>query len=442
MIFNKQSLRPAADRENKYPHWGIILVLALNLLTPFVSPYLPYLAMALCVLRVIRYDERVFATDYSVLITVSMLFRTTGGMSLLIYLCLFADVWYFIRRGIRGEAPVVLVVLLANYLLLRMQMNFADFALCFGQLFLLRILLPEQDAHSAKRTIKAFSLALILTSVYALIFRENSRIVAIRGTEAPAFFGSSIIRFYGLFKDPNYFSLLLITSVAGMMKLKDSKAIGWPFFLVGSGLLIVFGILTISKTFFLMLLLLIVLYLVWQFWNKKILRGVFMTGGVALAVAALLLSDNSPFATVLDRITSATNLDELTTGRSDVFGAYLSAITENVWTILFGLGLGASRLGLDPHNLYIEITYYLGLVGLGLMVAYYCTLIHAINFRHKDYGRQSMIAKYLPLFMVVMVHMPLHGMTTFPTYTAFFIAALSMLVIKEPQGPTEEMSHG
>lgn len=433
MSFNKQSLRPAADREDKYPQLGIIIAVALNLLTPFISPYLAYLAMALCVVRVIRYDERVFATDYSILITVSMLFRTTGGMSLLIYLCLFADVWYFIRRGIRAEAPVVLVVLLANYLLLRMQMNFADFALCFGQLFLLRILLPEQDEESSKRSIKAFCMGLILTSAYALIFRENSRIVAIRGPEAPAFFGSSIIRFYGLFQDPNYFSLLLISGLAGLMKLKDCRAVGWPTFIIGGLLLIGFGVLTISKTFFLMLLLLIVLYLVWQFWNKKILRGVFMTGGVALAAAVLLLGDNSPFATVLDRLASATSLSDLTTGRSDVFSAYLGAITENVWSLLFGAGLAASNLGRDPHNLYIEIAYYLGIVGLGLIIAYYCSLIHSVNYRHKTYGRQNFIAKYLPLLMVALIHMTLHGMTTFPAYMAFFMAALSMLVVKKPE---------
>lgn len=433
MIFKAQSLRPAVAAENKYPHWGIIAVLALNLLSPLVSPYLPYLAMVLCVLRVIRYDERVFATDYSVLITVSMLFRTTGGMSLLVYLCLFADIWYFIRRGIRAEAPVVLAVVLVNYLLLRAQMNFADFALCFGQLFLLWVLLPQQDAHSAKRSIKTFCMSLLLTSAYALIFRENGRLAAIRGPEAPAFFGSSIIRFYGLFQDPNYFAMLLITAVAGLMKLKDSRVVGWPTFLIGGLLLTGCGIMTISKTFFLMLLLLVAAYLVWQFWNKRVLRGFFMTGGMILAVAALLFSDGSPFATVLSRLTNATNLNELTTGRIDVFSAYLGAITENVWNLIFGAGLAASNLGRDPHNLYLEIAYYLGIVGLGLIVAYYCSLVHAINFRHKTYGRQNFIAKYVPMFIVVMVHMTLHGMTTFPTYVSFFMAALSMLVIGTPE---------
>jgi O-antigen ligase len=158
-----------------------------------------------------------------------------------------------------------------------------------------------------------------------------------------------------------------------------------------------------------------------------------MTGGIALVAAVLLLGDNSPFATVLDRLASASSLSDLTTGRSDVFSAYLSAITENVWTLLFGSGLAASNLGRDPHNLYIEIAYYLGIVGLGLIIAYYCTLIHAINYRNKTRGRQNLIAKYLPLLVVALFHMTLHGMTTFPAYMAFFVAALSMLVITKPE---------
>ena len=55
-----QSLAPEV-REDKYPLLGIIVVLVLNFLSPFVSNLLPYLAMLLCIIRVVRYDEKVFA---------------------------------------------------------------------------------------------------------------------------------------------------------------------------------------------------------------------------------------------------------------------------------------------------------------------------------------------------------------------------------------------
>lgn len=431
-----QSLSPVT-RENKYPQWGIIAVLVLNFLAPFVSSLLPYLAFVLCVVRVMRYDEKVFATDYSILVCVSMLFRTPGGMSLLIYLCLFADVWYFMRRGIKAEAAVVLMLLLLNYLLLRMQMSIDRFALCFGQLFLLRILLPQQDEHSAQRAARAFCFSLLVSSAYALVFRNTWQIQAIRGSEAPAYFGSSMIRFYGLFQDPNYYSMLLITALALMTKLKDSYRISWPVFLLGSLLLIACGVLTYSKTFFLMLVLLVAVYLVWQFWNRRVFRGFLMTVCILVVGGILLLSEGSPFAVVLTRLTSSTDLGDVTTGRSDVFLSYFRAITESLGTILFGVGLGQPNLGRDPHNLFLEICYYIGVTGLVLMALYYVSLIKAIDANLKQ---QNLIARYVVLFMVLMLHMTLHGMTTFTSYASFFMAALAMLIIpaKKEDAPCQE----
>lgn len=421
---NVQSLAPET-REDKYPMWGIIAVLALNFASPFVSSLLPYLALVLCVIRVVRYDERVFATDYCVLISVSMLFRTPGEMSLLIYLCLFADVWYFLRRGVKAEAAVVMMFLLLNYLLLRMQMSFDRFGLCFGQLFLLRILLPAQDAHSAERAAKAFCISLLLASAYALAVRDTWQFAAIRGPEDPVFFGSSIIRFYGPFQDPNYYSMLLVTAMALLAKLKESRRIGWIAFLTGIVLCAAFGVLTYSKTFFLVLVLLVAIYLVWQFWNKRVFRGIFMTVAVVIAGAILLFSEGSPFAVVISRFTTSTDLSNLTTGRSDVFLLYYRAITESLGSIFFGKGLAQGNLGLDPHNLFLEITYYLGLVGLVLMVLYYVSLIRAINVNLK---KQNLIARYAVLWVVLIFHMTLHGMILFHTYAAFFMAAVAMLI--------------
>lgn len=429
-----RSLTPER-REDKYPQWGIIVVLALNFLAPFVSNLLPYLAMVLCIIRVVRYDEKVFATDYAIMISVTILFQTTGRMSMMIYLCLFADVWYFLRRGIKAEAAVVMMFLVLNYLLLRMQMSLDRFALCFGQLFLLRILLPMQDSRSAERAAKAFCAGLFLASVYALLVRNTWQFAAVRGPEDPAFFGSSIIRFYGPFQDPNYYSMLLLTAMALLTKLKDSHRIGWFAFLVGILVFTVFGILTYSKSFFLIFVLLLAVYLVWQFWNKKVFRGIFLTVALVIAGSILLFSEGSPFAVVISRFTSANSISDITTGRSDVFVRYYRAITEDLGSVFFGKGLAENNLGLDPHNLFLEIAYYLGIVGLGLIIAYYVSLVHAIDTNLKQ---QNIIARYVVLLIVLMFHMTLHGMVIFHTYAAFFMAAVAMLIVPKE---VEEAPH-
>lgn len=435
-MYQIQSQSPALVREQKYPYWGIILVLALNFLSPFVTSLLVYPAFLICVYRVIRYDEKIFATDYALLITVSLLFCTEGGMSLLVYLCLFADVWYFIKRGIRAETAVVGLLLLLNYMILRMQMNITAFLLCFGQLFLLRVLIPEQDGHSSERCVKAFCVGILVSSAYAMVFRNTWQLTAIRGVEVPAYWGSSVIRFYGLYQDPNYYSMMLITAMAVLIKLKDCAMVGWVSFIAAELLLIVCGVLTYSKTFFLLLVLLVFIYLVWQFWNKRVLRGVLMTVCVVIFGGILLLSEGSPFAVVLTRFTSATNISDLTTNRSELFMMYYNAITEDVWSLLFGKGLAASNLGLDPHNFYLEITYYLGLAGLVLIIAYCGILIHTATVRNKTRGKQNVVAKYAVVLIVLLLLFTLHGMTVLVTYAVVLIAALSMLLTKKEKEDT------
>ena len=160
----KQKMRRLGGT-TEYPLAGILIIMGLILLSPFVSVYLCYLAFLLCAYRVIRYDEKVFAVDYAIMIPVSQQFRNATGMSLLVWLCLGASLWYLIRGKIRMNGTLVSLILLLNYLLARMRMNFSDFGLCFGQMFVLFVLLPKQDQHSAEYASKTFCWSLLITCV-------------------------------------------------------------------------------------------------------------------------------------------------------------------------------------------------------------------------------------------------------------------------------------
>lgn len=429
------TLRTEGRVPMQYPLWSMLVVLALLAAAPFVSGLLPYGAFLICLYRVIRYDARVFSVDYCVLIPISMLFRTTGGMSLLVYLSLFAGVWYFIRGSVRADGALVLLLALLNYLLARMQMDIGNYLLCFGQLFLLYVLLPCQDDRSAELTVKSFCLSLILSSFYALLLRDTSQIQTLRGTEVPAFLGSTMKRFQGLFADPNYYMSLLIIALALLIKLKDCGRIrSLPMWSMVA-CLTVFGILTYSKTFFIVFALLVVIFILWQFRNKRFLRGGVLVVVVIIAAAVLLIWENSPIAVVLIRLTNASDLSELTTGRTDLFVTYYEAVTDNIWTTLFGMGLAAENLGRDPHNLFLEITYYTGIVGLGLILCYYGTIVYMMKEKTRRSVRQHLIARYVVLFMVVVLYCTLSGVFSMVSYAAFYLAFLSMILTKIEEEP-------
>lgn len=425
-----------AQRSTEYPFWSILAALALIYLTPFV-PVASYGAFAICVYRVVRFDAKVFAADYCLLIPLTLLFRTGGGVTLLIYLCLLAAAWYFIKDGIRGDASYVLLLLLLNYLILRMQLQISRFVLCFGQLFMLCVILPKQDSDSAERAAKLFCVGLVTSSVYALIFRNAWQIRAIRGAESQAIWGTGIMRFQGLLLDPNYYMTMVVLGIAILLKLWDCRRIRLTDMVVLIGCMLIFGVLTYSKTFLVALVLLVLIVILWQFYSRHYFRGLCFCGiGVLLALWALMAEDGI-FSVVLSRLLGATNISDLTTGRTDVFLQYLKEITRSVPSFLFGTGLGGERLAYDPHNIYLEITYYSGIVGLGLFIGFYAAMVNRIGRSQEIDRKQNVVARYIVLIMVLVLHFALHGMFQVVTYGDFFVAFLSLKLVRKQEVATQ-----
>lgn len=416
------------DGTTEYPAFGILLVMILILASPFISAYLCYIAFVICICRLIRHNAKVFATDYCILVPVTQIFCATGGLTFLIWLCLIAAVWYFLRGKIRANVTLILLFVLLNYLITRMQMNISDFVLCFGQIFILYVLLPKQDLASAERTMKAFCWSLIVTSTYALVFRNTSQLIAIRGQESVAIWGTSIMRFSGLIKDPNYYMTMLVTGMAALCKLKETGRVPTLWFWGQIVIMTAFGILTYSKTFFLMFILLGGMYILWQFWSKKLLKGmVFVILGMAVS-AFFLFSENSPFAVVLTRLTSSRNLSDITTNRSDLFLLYWNVITENLQSVLFGFGLNAPILGRGTHMLFLEIIYFVGVVGLILILGLFGSMVQDLQKNNLQVKKQGLIAKYAVIAVTAIQYFSLQGMFQVLTYGVFFVAILSVKI--------------
>ena len=416
----------------EYPTLSIVICILLLLMSMFVTPYLCYVAVLICVYRIIRYDAKVFATDYCLMIPWSQLFRTTGGMALLIWLCLFAAIWHFVKGKIQGNGTLICVILLLNYLVARMQMNINVFVLCFGQIFLLYVLLPKQDERSALRTIRVFCWSLLVSSVCALVLRNTSQLAVVRGPEPAAYWGSTLKRFQGMFTDPNYYMTLLIVGIVLQVKLKMCDQISMARFLVVATVFSLLGILTYSKTFLLVFAVLVVLCIVWQFWNKKYVTACALTVVVTIVGAWLLLSPNSLISVVMYRLMSANTISELTTGRTDIYAEYWAATMENMSTAFWGVGLNAPMLRMDPHNMYLEAMYKTGIVGLVLLAAFFVSMARIVQRRAAE--TQNWMSKNIVLIIVFVVYFSLHGLTSMFSYASFFLAFLAIMLTKGKKG--------
>lgn len=418
------------NSKNEYPHLSIALATLLLYMAPFVSVWLAVPSFAICIYRTIRYDAKVFATDFVILLPLTSLTKVPNVPALLAYWILLAGIWCFVRGGMRKEISFMLLIVLANYLLTRMQMDVNSLALLLGSLFMTCLILPKQDEKSAERAVKMFITSLIISSIYAFLLRNTAPIRAICGADAYAFFGSNVKRFKGLFQDPNYYMTLVVVAIALLMKMKECNMVTMGQFLAQGLVLVTFGMLTYSKTFFLVFVLLAGMYVFWQFRSKKIVSGMVWTTLALACLAAILFVKNSPFEVIIERFTSAKSIRDLTTGRSELVLYYWRAITQDMKSFFFGKGLSATALWRDPHNIYLETVYYLGVVGFLLILSVFINLAREMKTRVSQIG-QHWISRYIVLLMMLILYCSLHGLFQVSFYGELFLAMLSLMLVKK-----------
>lgn len=187
-------------------------------------------------------------------------------------------------------------------------------------------------------------------------------------------FGADVVRFAGLYIDPNYYSIGLIISLCLLVVLYHRDEINSFVLLLFSVPLICFLIITYSKSAIIMLLVPAFFFIYSSVKKRKRLElGLFFV--IALFVIALSAAGKIPainiIMTRLSEIDSDNlNLNEATTGRFELWVTYSKHILKNIEIALFGRGIGAELLVEHAsHNTYIDIIYYLGAVGGALLIA-------------------------------------------------------------------------
>ena len=140
---------------------------------------------------------------------------------------------------------------------------------------------------------------------------------------------------------------------------------------------------------------------------------------------ALLLS-KTLFATTLYRITNASSVNELTTGRLVILDEYLREISSSPGIMLWGKGLSAHLLKKGTHNLFLEIQYYLGLFGLILFLLYFGILIIRIYKKYATGNAKSKLFNYSPLIVFIVIFFSLQGMFSVSVYTLLYLAIISI----------------
>lgn len=193
---------------------------------------------------------------------------------------------------------------------------------------------------------------------------------------------SRITGFYG---DPNYYAAHITAAISGIiLLLPREKKVGRRAILAILFLLLLYcGLLSVSKSFFLIA---VSMFLLWfveiVFARGKVSNKVTMIA--AFAILFVFVLSSTLFTDLLDHaidriIISGGNLSDLTTGRVDLWKSYMSYFEEEPLVMIFGRGCTSKLVqNRASHNILIQIIYQFGLLGAVIITSWICLYMRMI----------------------------------------------------------------
>lgn len=200
----------------------------------------------------------------------------------------------------------------------------------------------------------------LVTSSIVALFIEQIPNMSLYVSYDMAYELDDVVRFSGLYTDPNYYSLAIMLVWSSLIVLYLYGKIKNEIFLF-TVILIFFGIQTVSKSFLLMLAVICLGFVLFLFQKKKYKIAIVLSVGIIIACVLVFSGQIHIFDNVLERLFSG---NDLTTGRTEIWGDFFEVFYENPLYVLVGAGSGAGYVNGHPaHNTYIDFFYYYGLCG-------------------------------------------------------------------------------
>lgn len=163
--------------------------------------------------------------------------------------------------------------------------------------------------------------------------------------------------------------------------------------------LIYIGFLTYSKTFFFLLAISIIWFIISNINKKKTviktLNIMFFLGIVFLLLFYLNSNFSSLFLGVIERVIPSSNND-ISTGRFDIWRKYLSEMHHNPSIMIFGSGNSVSpSIKMAAHNIFIEQLYLFGITGNLIILLFFLSTINFLKRRLKT--NRNLFKYHLPM---------------------------------------------
>lgn len=391
----------------------------------------------------------------------------------LVLICLGIDLFikFFIKKEKKINIPfTIFTILFLIYITIVGPLNFTNHGAAYLTMVICYCVYYYLDQLDFKETIFIFFMGVVLACILGLFRPLFSRAQEI----IPMFYDGGR-RFTGVSNDPNYFSGDLLICLAGFMILYDKKQINYLFYFA-LFVLLIFSINSLSKMMLIINVLLLVIFCVY-----KLIKGFFKSGFYkCLAIFSVFLLSCivciKPISSIANRFVAnnenikqeqvnddnknseVTDKEEinddkelkddeeslnsyyvykfrnnkltaLTTGRTNIWLAYLEESSSSTTKLLFGHGIGAPFILCDngykiayfaEHNTFVQMLYRLGIIGSVLL------LLIVISTIKKSKIKGINFSNFLIMFVIFFLFMALCNLLSYRLSIYLLILTVSL----------------
>lgn len=210
-------------------------------------------------------------------------------------------------------------------------------------------------------------------------------------------YGAEIIRYTGIFADPNMTTVYIILTMFACLYLYDNSKINGLYYLVLETILTLIGIATGSKSCFLLMIVFWATYL-FSKTSKRIVKGIVLCMAI---IVLLTFAQTTLYKFYSYRFFGAAS--GITTNRTTIWTSYINQLNDGgLCNWLLGYGINTSNLpnGKAAHNSFLQIIYNCGLAGLLLFLIFWFSLFRI--YIHKNFATTRIKIKHLSGLMPVL----------------------------------------
>lgn len=271
-----------------------------------------------------------------------------------------------------GIALTVLVVTLLSKILSGYMLK-KNYLMFIAMLALYPMLDFEKRRYDFAALCLFFSSGIIVAALTAQKFADYPNIA--RFIKVDTYL--NITRRCGYYGDPNFYTAHITAALVGSLVLLEREGSGRPrgIWAALGGLLVYCGLLSGSKSFVIIAGAEISLWTADILVSRRSLSGKLgMLAGLGIFFAFAFASSalRSLIDMVVTRFSWAGDASGFTTGRTDIWKQYVSALCSSLKLALLGQGYTDVVVGTHAsHNTPIQLIYQFGILGSGLLIAWF-----------------------------------------------------------------------